>query len=110
MSGPELIGALFMAAATTYSAVSSNRQAEKASKRQEAYQNKMLAEEKAAAAEEKRLALEAKKRDQQYNASLIAGNTLLHNNITGNYSDENLGGSLLTTDLTSGTNTNDIFA
>lgn len=104
------IGAMLVAAATVYSTYQSNKQAKKAEKRQDAYQRAILEQEKQTAAEEKRIALESRERDKQYAASLVTGNTLLNNNITGNYSDEVLGGSLLTTNLTSGTNTNDIFA
>jgi hypothetical protein len=104
------VGTLATAAATIYSVVTSTRQAKRAEARQDAYYKQIKASEEAAAEEEKRLALESKEREKQYAAGLIAGNTLLDNNITGNYSEEDLGSSLLTSDLTSGTNTNDIFA
>ena len=104
------VGTLATAAATIYSVVTSTRQAKRAEARQDAYYKQIKASEEAAAEEEKRLALESKEREKQYAAGLVAGNTLLDNNITGNYSEEDLGSSLLTFDLTSGTNTNDIFA
>ena len=105
-----MVGAMLTAAATVYSTIQSNKQAKRAEKRQNAYMDQILNQQKATAEEEKRIALETKEREREYAAGLVMGNTLLDNNITGNYSDDTLGGSLLTTDLTSGTNTNDIFA
>lgn len=105
-----MVGAMLTAAATVYSTIQSHKQAKRAEKRQNAYMDQILNQQKATAEEEKRIALETKEREREYAAGLVMGNTLLNNNITGNYSDDTLGGSLLTTDLTSGTNTNDIFA
>lgn len=74
-----LIGAVIAAAATTYSAVSSNKQADKANKRNLAYQRELAQQEADAQAKEQQLALEAIQRERAYGASLLNADTLLSN-------------------------------
>ena len=74
-----LIAAVVSAAATTYSAVSSNKQAEKANKRNLAYQKELAQQEADAQAKEQQLALEAIQRERAYGASLLNADSLLSN-------------------------------
>lgn len=74
-----LIAAVISAAATTYSAVSSNKQAEKANKRNLAYQKELAQQEADAQAKEQQLALEAIQRERAYGASLLDADSLLSN-------------------------------
>lgn len=74
-----LIGAVIAAAATTYSTVSSNKQADKANKRNLAYQRELAQQEADAQAKEQQLALEAIQRERAYGASLLNADTLLSN-------------------------------
>lgn len=74
-----LIAAVVSAAATTYSAVSSNKQADKANKRNLAYQRELAQQEADAQAKEQQLALEAIQRERAYGASLLDADSLLSN-------------------------------
>lgn len=96
------ITAIAGAAASVYGTISSNRQAEKSAQRQAEYQKQLAAEEAATEAEQKRITQEAIDRSNAYGASLLAGNTALNNNLSGNYQDEQLGSSILSSSLGSG--------
>lgn len=97
-----IIGTALGAAASVYGTISSNRQAEKSAARQAEYQKQLAAEQAATEAEERRLAQEAQDRTRSYGASLLNSNTALDNMLSGGYSDDSLGSSILTTSLGSG--------
>lgn len=83
-----LIGTVIGAGATIASSVISNRQAEKASKRQAEYQQQLLNQQAATEAEEKRLVDESNQRNRAYGASLLQGNTQLDNILTSSWKEE----------------------
>ncbi len=83
-----LIGTVIGAGATIASTVMSNRQADKAAKRQAEYQKQLADQQAAADAEEKRLTDESNQRNRAYGASLLQGNTQLDNILSGSWDDE----------------------
>lgn len=94
-----LIGTVIGAGATIASSVISNRQADKASKRQQEYQQQLANQEAAAQAEEKRITDEANQRNRAYGASLLQGNTQLDNILTSSWDEEENSTSLLSQTL-----------
>lgn len=102
---PAILGAVATIGSSVIGAIASNSQAKDAAKRQQEYQNQLAAQEAATVAEEKRLTEEAKQRSKAYGASLLDSGTNLQNMLSGGYSNEQVGGSLLTTGLGSGTAT-----
>lgn len=90
-----VVGALAGAAASVYGTISSNRQAEKSAARQAEYQRQLAAEQAATQAEERRLAQEAQDRTRNYGASLLDSNTLFGNMLSGGYTDESLGSTII---------------
>lgn len=96
------IGTALGAAASVYGTISSNKQAEESAARQAEYQKQLAAQEAATEAEEKRLAQEAQARTKAYGASLLNNNTALDNMLSGGYSSEQLGGSVISSNLGSG--------
>ncbi len=84
-----LIGTVLTVAGGITTAVMSNKQADKAAKRQQDYLNQLQQQQEVTEAEEKRLTDEANQRNKAYSASLLQSNSQLDNILSGGWDDEN---------------------
>jgi hypothetical protein len=100
-------------AASIFGTIQSTKQATAQAKAQQAYYNKLSAEEAATEAEETRITTETQDRTRAYAASLINSDTLLNNNLSGSYDDENTtmgSGSIIKSDSLQGLSVQSMFA